>query len=609
VNALRAKDTFRLPEGQMEEVVDVSQLVWLCRRFPDKFIHTPTTTQSAQQLILDGKNIKVGGDPSFNSPSDLYISLRIPCAQIVDGVGLLWKVTSSSSSISIGNSRPFVTDSFDYPKLVNSTLNTVAALSIPMIALLGGICFARKLSSGFLAQWFISCLLFSVFFLSTVPESFEIGLSYLWLRKIGDSALWLGTSFITFFLNNDSAKLPKIPKIAIHLHGAIVSLSSIAILLSSNLDQLQLYSNIAAASSLLVLCSLLAISVRELVTRRIRLSMTLVALFFFVATGLNDLIVTNLSLVFDYSLLNMKLPLFPTGVMACSFVAFLALNENINEVYSERENLRKNLENIVEDRTQALRTRTVELEVALKDLKFAQSELAVTSKLAAMGTFAAGLAHEVNNALNYVKGAANGLKKRYVASGEEKEKALAETIIDGVNLIGEIVRILRSNTTEEQPKDLGYFTDVKSVVSDVLKIVSRKVESIDTLTVDIPEGIVVDVPRAVLFQILSNLVSNACDAFQNCENEKKLAISALRREDLVEIHVADNGTGIPQEVSGRLFEPFFSTKGPGGGMGLGLYFVRSMSERHNGRVCFESSSESGTVFIVSFHERNREVAT
>jgi len=109
--------------------------------------------------------------------------------------------------------------------------------------------------------------------------------------------------------------------------------------------------------------------------------------------------------------------------------------------------------------------------------------------------------------------------------------------------------------------------------------------------------------NAQLQQVLVNLITNACHAMP--EGAGRLTIAARETEQGgVEIRLVDNGSGISPDHLGRIFEPFFSTKGEGHGTGLGLSIVRNIVELHQGEVRVQSELGQGTTFVLTFPSRD-----
>jgi C4-dicarboxylate-specific signal transduction histidine kinase len=100
-----------------------------------------------------------------------------------------------------------------------------------------------------------------------------------------------------------------------------------------------------------------------------------------------------------------------------------------------------------------------------------------------------------------------------------------------------------------------------------------------------------------LQQVLINLTLNALDAVSGSTSEREAAISTVRNNGNVEVHVSDTGPGLARAVEQRIFEPFFSTKPHG--LGMGLTIVRSIVERHNGNLHAENRAVGGALFTVT----------
>ena len=105
--------------------------------------------------------------------------------------------------------------------------------------------------------------------------------------------------------------------------------------------------------------------------------------------------------------------------------------------------------------------------------------------------------------------------------------------------------------------------------------------------------------HAKLGQVVLNLVTNAIQACTQAGGHDNLICVRTRdRDGDIEIEIEDSGTGIPEEIRPRIFTPFFSTKGAGGGTGLGLFISREIIERHRGTLDFRSRTSGGTIFRI-----------
>ncbi|MEK7357527.1 MAG: HAMP domain-containing sensor histidine kinase, partial [Bdellovibrionota bacterium] len=292
-------------------------------------------------------------------------------------------------------------------------------------------------------------------------------------------------------------------------------------------------------------------------------------------------------------------PMLPFGFMAGVMFLALSVNVKVIEAYGERDYLRKNLEKEVE-------RKTAELKAAMTELKTTQAELVHSAKLASLGTLSAGIAHEINNSLNYVNGALQPLEKIFdrtaPSSDKEKISKLIAVMKDGLSLTLDIVKSLRTYTGLNQAK----FNDVNiaQVVNSSLTILRNRIRGRITIESNVAADLTVHGSVVGLNQIFMNLISNAVDAMSEGGT---LTISGERQGEFAHLVVKDSGVGMPKEVLDRIFEPFFTTKEVGSGTGLGLYIVRQEVQRHKGELKVESVPGKGTTFHITLSTHAFEV--
>ena len=283
----------------------------------------------------------------------------------------------------------------------------------------------------------------------------------------------------------------------------------------------------------------------------------------------------------------------PLGATIGFFFYATAVNQDIEKTYSERNDLFKNLENKVKEQTD-------HLTLALNQVKKSQAELVQSARLASLGTLSAGIAHEINNSINYVSGAIIPLERRVTKFVPESEKEIVgklfAAIKEGTNLTVEIVRSLRNFTGLNQSKVKDAF--VKSMVDSVVTILrSRLSQAAVEVEVSIDPGLTLECHQVGINQVFMNLISNSIDAMKQSGGKILVAATSLS-DELVRIEVSDNGSGIPNDVLERIFDPFFTTKEVGKGTGLGLHIVQKEIERHNGIISIKSEVNKGTKFTI-----------
>ncbi len=254
----------------------------------------------------------------------------------------------------------------------------------------------------------------------------------------------------------------------------------------------------------------------------------------------------------------------------------------------------------VEEQREELAARNDELVETLNRLRETEAQLAQSEKLASIGRLGAGIVHEINNPLNYVKSAIYLLKKKGKLMPPEVAESvnrIAADIGEGVDRVSAIVSDLRTFAHPEnrgcRPVDL-YETSRKALRLLAKEICDRGVTLVD----EIPEGISAQADENYLIQILLNLVQNSLDALAGREGATIL-LQARETAAGVDLIVRDNGGGIPQEHLSKIFDPFFTTKEVGQGMGLGLSICFRLIQQMGGEVKIDTAVGSHTQFTLS----------
>lgn len=292
------------------------------------------------------------------------------------------------------------------------------------------------------------------------------------------------------------------------------------------------------------------------------------------------------------------------------------------------------LEVKVEERTRELNQSNLDLNLALTDLKNAQTQLVDAEKMASLGQLTAGIAHEINNPINFVSSNIKPLRRdiediqTLVAKYEElveknqldvqfsevtslkKEldydylkheiDVLLKGMADGAGRTVEIVKGLKSFSRLDE-SDLKY-ANVNEGIESTLIILSStfrgKINIVKELG-SIPE---IECFAGKLNQVFMNIINNAAQAVLSAhanDDEGKVIIRTQHNEGNVSVHIIDNGTGMSEEVRSKIFDPFFTTKKAGEGTGLGLSIVYSIIELHKGTIEVESTLGVGTEFIIT----------
>lgn len=253
-----------------------------------------------------------------------------------------------------------------------------------------------------------------------------------------------------------------------------------------------------------------------------------------------------------------------------------------------------------------LRAKNTVLEATLDELRDTQAELVQAEKLAGIGTLAAGIAHEISSPLFGVMGLAEAIR-------DEDDRALvrqyATDIVDYSRTIKEIVVELSSYS---RTADHEYLTtvDLARAVDDAVRLVGRTglVREDVVVTREVPEGLYVHARTNEVQQVLVNLVKNAIEAVTEAHPKgggKVVVRGGTQARDghahaHVWLRVEDDGTGIPADKLKVIFDPFYTTKPPGKGTGLGLNIVYRILTKYRGTVHVESEPGRGTAFTLRF---------
>ncbi|ACU58814.1 sensor histidine kinase [Chitinophaga pinensis] len=290
------------------------------------------------------------------------------------------------------------------------------------------------------------------------------------------------------------------------------------------------------------------------------------------------------------------------------------------------------LEEKVTQRTEELQTSNEELNVALKNLKEAQTQLVEREKMASLGQLTAGIAHEINNPINFVTSNIKPLKldiqdirtlldkyddlpnttdiqgalKDIAAFKQqididyihEEISSLIKGIEDGASRTSEIVRGLRTFSRLDE-------SDVKSVdlhegIDSTLVLLKNSIPTNVKVIKDYGSLPKIECYAGKINQVFMNILTNAFNAIKTNNQDREEVVTITTREDngLALISIKDTGPGMTEQVKEKIFDPFFTTKDVGEGTGLGLSIVFSIIEKHNGRIEVITAPDKGAEFII-----------
>jgi len=314
-------------------------------------------------------------------------------------------------------------------------------------------------------------------------------------------------------------------------------------------------------------------------------------------------------------------------------------NEESTQYHNELDELNKSLEDRVKRRTEKILEQKKNLESAYQELKLTQKQLLHSEKMASIGQLAAGVAHEINNPVAFIKSNLRSLEKYIFTYREtlEKQSEIIEIIDkkdhqktiqkiellkehyhnEDINFINEDIENLvkesieGSSRVEEIVKGLKEYShasddtledcDLNECLRSTLKVLSNELKY--TCEIIVVEG---DLPlhpinKGKIIQVFTNLIVNATQAM---DKEGlltiKTALTQQEEKEEIVVFISDNGKGIPEENLARLFDPFFTTKDVGEGTGLGLSISQGIIHDHSGTIEVESTVGVGTQFIIRF---------
>jgi len=294
-----------------------------------------------------------------------------------------------------------------------------------------------------------------------------------------------------------------------------------------------------------------------------------------------------------------------TALTALELDAFDYVLKPLDNIFEIRKKARRALEKKAMAKENErllvdLHTHNDALREALDESRRLQASLIQSEKLAGIGTLAAGIAHEISSPLFGIMGLAEA-----ITDEDEKEIAQghAREIVQYCRQIREIMHDLSSYSRKGGGDD-GSNVDLRESAESALRLLARGRELGEpTIVNEIPAGLTVRARPNEVQQVFVNLVRNGCQAgadAQGSADKANVVLTGGQADEHIWVEIRDNGTGIPDESLNQLYDPFFTTKAPGSGTGLGLNIVYRIVTRCRGTIQARTGEAGGAVFRLEF---------
>ncbi|MDH5660870.1 MAG: cache domain-containing protein, partial [Gammaproteobacteria bacterium] len=280
------------------------------------------------------------------------------------------------------------------------------------------------------------------------------------------------------------------------------------------------------------------------------------------------------------------------GVLARQFDSMLDQVEERNLQIVQAAEI---LEQKVDERTTELKTKNEDLKNNISLLNETRKQLVLAEKLASLGELTAGIAHEINNPTAVILGNMEVIINE-LAENMEPVKVESDLIIEQVYRIRTIIESLLQYSRTSENTDYVGSININQVIEHTLLLVKYEIETHRAnVILDLNANIKIHIQQQELQQVLINLIVNAIQS--GSEDMVQLNIETLNWDDKgVVIKIKDNGAGIDEDKLGRVFDPFYTTKQNGTGLGLSVSF--GLVQRYGGTINVESNSAEGTCFSV-----------
>jgi PAS domain S-box-containing protein len=261
---------------------------------------------------------------------------------------------------------------------------------------------------------------------------------------------------------------------------------------------------------------------------------------------------------------------------------------------------------------QTLEAAHLELEKAHMELKISREKMIHASKMMSLGELASGMSHELNQPLTGVRGFSQEIieELKNPKPSKKQVRRQAQLIVENADKMAKLLASLRDfarrgkNSSSEQSLSSENISLEKPLQSVKILLAKKLAQENIQLIEQIVTSQNFQGDSQSTEQILLNLITNASDSIRekritNPSTVGRIVVQSEIRGSQLEIQISDNGNGIPPALQNRIFDPFFSTKSPGQGMGLGLSISYGLAHRMGGDLQLRHSNSQGTTFALT----------
>lgn len=277
----------------------------------------------------------------------------------------------------------------------------------------------------------------------------------------------------------------------------------------------------------------------------------------------------------------------------------LLVQEKTENLETANEELQSSNEELFE-KNKIINDQNNELKITLEHLKETQAQLLQSEKMASLGVLTAGVAHEINNPLNYISGAYQGFIDIIGDSPDERIVLLLDALNTGIERVSSIVKSLNQFSRTNNASDEK--CNIHEIIDNCLVMLQNKTKH----RVEVRKEFTSNSAKVLgnvggLHQVFLNVLSNA---EQSIENNGEILVKTSLIENNIVIEIIDNGIGITEENLTKITDPFYTTKDPGEGTGLGLSITYNIIRSHGGTIEFNSELNKGTTVKITLPINN-----